>query len=74
MQPLDYVLWGIPIPNTSPQPSFLDDHVDMGTFHGKDFTVDTATVHAIMIKLCDGDNTLNANVKSLMRCQDGMMG
>ena len=40
MQPLDYVIWVIPITNKSPQTSFLYDPIEMGPFHGKAFTVD----------------------------------
>ena len=74
IKPLDYVISGITIPNTSSQPIFLYDHVDMSPFHGEAFTVDTATVHEIIIKLCDGNNTLNKKLQSLIMCQDRMMG
>ena len=67
MQLLEYIMWGISITNTSPHPSFLYNHVDMGSFCGKDFTVDMAMVYTIIIKLCDGNTTLNTNAKILMR-------
>ena len=74
MQTFDRVIWLIHIPNTSPHPSSLDDNVDMGSFNDKTFTVDTATLYAIIIKLCDVNKTLNVNVQSLMRFQDGRTG
>ena len=73
MQPLEYIILDIPIPNISPHPSFRDDHVEMEPFHGEAFNVDTDMVHKIIIKLCDGNDTLNANLQSLMMCQDGSM-
>ena len=49
MQPLDYFIWEIRISNASPHPILLDDHVAMGPFRGKYFTVDVATVHKNII-------------------------
>ena len=51
-----------------------DNHVDMGPFYGKYFTMDETTVKTIVINQRDGNNTTNVNVQSLMRHQDGSMG
>ena len=74
IKPLDYVIWVIPFPNTSHHPSFLDYYVGMGPFNSKYFTVDTATVHTIIIELGGKNKRLNANVQSLMRFQYVSMG
>ena len=74
MQPLDYVIFWITINNTVPHPIFLDDHVSMGKFNGKDLSVYAATVYKIIINLCDVNKNLHDNVKSLMMHQDVSMG
>ena len=73
MQPLDFVVWGITIYNTEPQPRFLDDHGTTGIFYRKYFKVDSTTVHEVIINLCDGNKNVNNNVQSLMRCPNGRM-
>ena len=74
MQPLDYVIWESTITNEAPHPSFLDKHMVMGPFKDKSFTVDVATVHAIIINLRYGNNTVDANLQRLMSHQGGKMG
>ena len=53
MQHLDYVIWGITIPKRETNLSFLDNHVDMGTFPVKYFMVDVLMVHSIIMNKCD---------------------
>ena len=62
-----------PIPNLEPHPRFLDNYVAMGSFGGKAFTMDAVMVYMIIINLCGGNNTDNANAKILMRHQCARM-